>query len=69
MKVNSVTHEIRKRGASYVVYRMEHSETGGSGSPVYWTTDYEDARKKRYELNGWKYKPKTHEQQTDRTPE
>lgn len=69
MKVNSVTHEIRKRGASYVVYRMEHSETGGSGSPVYWTTDYEDARKNRYELNGWKYKTKTHEQQTDRTPE
>lgn len=53
-----VTHRIMKRYGSYVVYRMEETETGGSGSPVFRDRDYEKARKKRYELNGWKYKPK-----------
>jgi hypothetical protein len=37
---------------------MEYTETGGMGSPVYQTNNFEDARKKLYELNGWKYKPK-----------
>lgn len=45
------------RGRLYVVYRMEYTETGGTGTPVYTTNEFEDARKKLYELNGWKYKP------------
>lgn len=51
-------YELNRRGRQFVVYRMEYTETGGMGSPVYWTYDFEDARKKLYELNGWKYKPK-----------
>ena len=49
---------MNRRGRQFVIYRMEHFETGSMGSPVYTTNDYEDARKKLYELNGWKYKPK-----------
>lgn len=35
----------------FVVYRMEYDETGSMGSPVYYTHNFEDARKKLYELN------------------
>lgn len=53
-----VRYEIKRRGRQFVVYRMEYTETGSMGSPVYPTNNFEDARKKLYELNGWKYKPK-----------
>ena len=55
--------EINRRGRQFVVYRMEYTETGSMGSPVYSTNDFEDARKKLYELNGWNYKPKNNDQQ------
>lgn len=58
MSKNNIRHEIHRRGRQFVVYRMEYSETGGMCSPVYKTYDFEEARKKLYELNGWKYKPK-----------
>lgn len=58
MSKNNIRHEIHRRGRQFVVYRMEYSETGGMGSPVYTTYEFEEARKKLYELNGWKYKPK-----------
>ena len=58
MSKNNIRHEIHRRGRQFVIYRMEYSETGGMGSPVYKTYDFEEARKKLYELNGWKYKPK-----------
>lgn len=56
-----VRYEINRRGRQFVVYRMEYSETGGMGSPVYRTYKFEDARKKLYELNGWKYQSKKKE--------
>lgn len=62
-------YELNRRGRQFVVYRMEYTETGSMGSPVYKTYDFEDARKKLYELNGWKYKPQNDEQQqTHATP-
>ena len=62
-------YELNRRGRQFVVYRMEYTETGSMGSPVYSTNDFEDARKKLYELNGWKYKPKNNDQQqTHATP-
>lgn len=51
-------YELRRRGRSFVVYRMEYTEAVATGSPVYTSNEYEDARKKLYELNGWKYQPK-----------
>ena len=51
-------YELRRRGRSYIVYRMEYSESGSEGSPVYFTNEYEEARKELYKLNGWKYQPK-----------
>ena len=59
MKQNK--YEMRKRGKEFVIYRMEYDETGSTGSPVYHTFDFEEARKKLYELNGWKYTPKKKE--------
>ena len=62
-------YELNRRGRQFVVYRMEYTDTGSMGSPVYSTNDFEDARKKLYELNGWKYKPKNNDQQqTHATP-
>lgn len=58
MNPSKSRYELHRRGRQFVVYRMEYTETGGMGSPVYWTNDFEEARKKLYELNGWKYKPK-----------
>ena len=58
MSKPTVRYEINRRGRQFVVYRMEYTETGGMGSPVYHTFDFEDARKELYRLNGWKYKPK-----------
>ena len=55
--MNKSSYKIRMRGRLYVVYRMEYTETGGTGTPVYTTNEFEDARKKLYELNGWKYNP------------
>lgn len=57
MSPSKVIHRIHKRGGRFVVYRIEETGNLGSGSPVYEATDFEDARKKLYELNGWKYKP------------
>lgn len=57
MNKSKKRYELHRRGRLYVVYRMEYTETGGTGTPVYTTNEFEDARKKLYELNGWKYKP------------
>ena len=51
-------YELRKRGRAFVVYQMEHEGDISTGTPVYRTSDYEDARKELYRLNGWKYQPK-----------
>ena len=51
-------YELNKRGKAYVIYQMEHDNGVSVGTPIFRSYDYEDARKKLYELNGWKYKPK-----------
>lgn len=51
-------YELKKRGRAYVIYQMEHCNGVSTGTPVFRSYDYEEARKKLYELNGWKYKPK-----------
>lgn len=57
-KVGQYHYALRGRG--YVIYKcVRVTETGGSISartdePVYF--DREEARKRVYELNGWRYK-------------
>jgi hypothetical protein len=58
MNPSKKRYELHRRGRKFVVYRMEYTETGGMGSPVYQTNNFEDARKELYRLNGWKYQPK-----------
>lgn len=67
MKPNK--YDLSRRGNGYVIYRMEYTNGVGTGSSVFKTNDYEEARKKLYELHGWKYKPKNNEQQTHTTTE
>lgn len=51
-------YELNKRGRVYVIQQMEHGNGVSVGTPVFQHYDYEEARKKLYELNGWKYKPR-----------
>ena len=51
-------YELNKRGRAYVIYQLEHANGVSTGTPVFRSYDYEEARKKLYELNGWTYKPK-----------
>lgn len=51
-------YELNKRGRTYIIYRMEYTNGVGTGTPVFKNNDYEEARKKLYELNGWEYTPK-----------
>lgn len=51
-------YELNKRGRAYVIYQMEHCNGVSTGTPVFRFYEYKEARKKLYELNGWKYKPK-----------
>ena len=51
-------YELNKRGRAYIIHQMEHGNGVSVGTPVYQSYDYEEARKKLYELNGWKYSPK-----------
>lgn len=51
-------YELNKRGKAYVIHQMEHDNGVSIGTPIFQSYDYEEARKKLYELNGWKYKPK-----------
>lgn len=51
-----------KSGSMYRIYQCDYSRNGiVTSSPVYsepyMFTDPEEARKRVYELNGWKYKP------------
>ena len=55
---NEWKYELNKRGRAYVIYQMEHANGVSTGTPVFRSYDYEEAKKKLYELNGWKYKPK-----------
>lgn len=55
---NEWKYELNRRGRSYIIYRMEYTNGVGTGTSVFESKDYEEARKKLYELNGWKYKPK-----------
>lgn len=57
--MNQNKYELSKRRRAYVIYQLEYDDCGGSiGIPVYESYNYEEARKKLYELNGWKYQPK-----------
>lgn len=51
------------RGRHFCIYRYTHvSENGSAASPVTSErpfTDKEDARRRVYELNGWRYTPAT----------
>ena len=51
-------YELNKRGSAYVIHQMEHGNGVSVGTPVFTCYNYEEARKKLYELNGWKYKLK-----------
>lgn len=49
---------MNRRGRAYIIYLMEYTNGVGTGTRVFQSYDYEEARKKLYELNGWKYSPK-----------
>ena len=49
-------YELNRRGRVYVIYQLEHGNGVSVGTPVFQSNDYEEARKKLYELNGWKYR-------------
>ena len=51
-------YEMNRRGRVYVIHQMEHGNGVSVGTPVFRSNDYEETRKKLYELNGWKYRPK-----------
>lgn len=60
MKVGEYFYTIH--GRHFRIYQCDSSDAKGeSGKPVYeepFFTDREAARKRVYELNGWKYKPR-----------
>ncbi|MCU6767384.1 hypothetical protein OCV73_00205 [Barnesiella propionica] len=57
-KVGQYHYELR--GSCFRIYRYDQvSDTGTSSSPVYGEPSYldrEEAKKRVYELNGWRYK-------------
>ena len=56
MKTGNPEYVLKRRFGIYVIYRMEYTENGGSGSPVFRSPCFEKAREKLYELNNWKKK-------------
>lgn len=54
-------YELKRRGRIYYIYRMEYYENGSAGSPVFESYDYHTARKKLYELYGWKLNKNTYQ--------
>jgi hypothetical protein len=55
-------YEYRPHGRDFRIYRCDYSDgKTTTANPVYnepFYRDREAARKRVYELNGWKYKPK-----------
>lgn len=54
-------YELVRRGRIYKIYRMKKDATGSTGEAIFESFEYEAARKKLFELNKWKYKPKKQE--------
>lgn len=54
-------YELNRRGKAYIIHRMECENGVYVGTRVFQSYNYEEARKKLYELNGWKYKQKKQE--------
>ncbi len=49
-------YEYYPRGRNWVVYRVERNAAGSTGTKVGEYLTKEEARRKVYELNGWKLK-------------
>lgn len=51
-------YSYRKRGRRWIVYENEYTESTCSGTPIEEYRTPEEARKRVYELNGWRLKEK-----------
>jgi hypothetical protein len=51
-------YTIVHRFNRFHIYRWKRRNGSATGSLVATFTEFEDARKELYRLNGWKYKPK-----------
>lgn len=49
-------YELVRRGRIYYIYRMKKDATGSTGDAIFESYNYQSARRKLYELNGWKWK-------------
>ena len=55
-KVNDPKYSYAPRRNMWAVYEMEYTGSGSSGIKLEEYPTKEQARKRCYELNGWKYK-------------